>query len=255
MTKTIKLVENNAEVFEFLQGAKDKDGVVHKEFQIREMTGEEEEAISKANVKNNGGKVIRTILERCITHIGTMTPKTEGQAQWREMIQHLAVGDQDIALLKIREETLGEELEVSHGCPSCGQELTTILNTNELEIIPYNGKEVMDFELPKGYVDNKGELHKFGTIRYPNGLDREMLSQMVKNNTGMANTMLLTRCIEKFEGLPSYDQVIRKLSIRDREYLVTLLKENEFGISLETEVICTSCGHAFSGNLNTSNFI
>lgn len=255
MTKIIKLVENNAEVYEFLQGCKDKEGVVYKEFQIKEMTGEEEEAISKANVRNNGGKVIRTILERCITDIGGMTPKSVGMTQWREMIQSLSVGDQDIALLKIREETLGSELEVNHVCPSCGQELTTILDVNELEVIPFNGKDTLDFELPKGYVDNKGELHKFGTIRYPNGLDREMLSQIVKNNSGMANTMLLARCITKFEGLPTYDQVIRKLSIRDREYLVNLLKENEFGVSLETEVMCTSCGHAFKGNLNTSNFI
>lgn len=254
-TNKIKVVSKDEDVFEFLMGYRDDDNVFHREFSVTEMTGEEEEAISKSDVKQNGGKIIRTILERCITSIGTLTQKELGKSKWREVIQSLAVGDQDYALLKIREETLGSEIEVVHQCPSCKQELKTIVDTEDLEILPFMGDEVIHFELPRGYVDKDGNKHISGTLRFPNGLDREMLDQVARSNLGMANTMLLTRCIVDFEELKVYDQIVRKLGIKDRTYLLDLLTEHQFGVNLETEVVCPSCGHMFKGNMSASNFM
>ena len=248
-------IEENEEVFEFLRGYVDTEGHLNKEFQITEMSGEDEEAISKKDTKANAGKVVRVILERCITRMGEHTRKSLGTAKWREAIQSLSIGDQDFALMKIREETLGNEIEVLHNCPECEQELNTIIETDELEIKDFNGLDILDFELPKGFKDKKGVVHKSGTMRYPNGLDRETLNQLIKTNTGMANTMLLTRCIINLGDLTVYDQVIRKLSIRDREYLLKILQENDFGLDMSTEITCTACGTSFKGNLNSTNFI
>ena len=66
---------------------------------------------------------------------------------------------------------------------------------------------------------------------------------------------MLTRLCKFEDGLYVTEDVMRDLTVRDREYLQKLLQENLFGIDLEIDVTCTSCGEEFKGNLNTSNFI
>ena len=242
------------EVFELLAGYVDEEGTVHKEFAIKEITGVEEEAISKPGIRENGGKVVRTILERCITRIGTLTPKV-GQSAWRDIIQSLSVSDQDYALLKIRELTLGSEIEMEHKCPHCKADLRTVVEIHELEIKPFGGEKELDFELPRGYRDKQGTIHRHGKIRFPNGFDREVLDTVARKNIGTANTMLLTRCIVELGDVKIHDNIIRELSIRDREYLLNVIKDNSYGVKLETDITCSSCGEEFRTTLNMVNFL
>ena len=245
------------ELNELLMGYKDSEDKIHREFEVREMTGEDEEAISKNEVKNNGGKVIRTILERCVTRIGDFEKSSYTSTKWRDIINSLTVADQDLMLLKIRTESFGDELEVTHTCPNsdCKEKLNTIINADELEIRPFLGERELSFTLPKGYTDKNGVTHKEGIIRFPNGLDRELLDTVARKNLGTANTMLLTRCVLELGTVTVYDKIIRELSRRDREYLFKLLKENEFGINMQVDVTCSSCGEEFKGGLNLVNFI
>ena len=62
---------------------------------------------------------------------------------------------QDYIMLKIREVTIGKEIEVTHKCGNCKRELVTALDIDELEITPFKGDWEIDFELPRGYVDKK----------------------------------------------------------------------------------------------------
>jgi hypothetical protein len=87
----IKEVIETTEGYSLLDGYKDTDGTIHKDFEVDEMTGAEEEAISKPEIRNNGAKVIRTILERCCTRIGSLTRNNLGSTKWREVIQNLYV--------------------------------------------------------------------------------------------------------------------------------------------------------------------
>lgn len=243
------------EVFEMLVGYKDEEGNFHKEFEITEMTGADEEAIARAEIKSNGAKIIRTVLERCCTRIGKFTRSSVGPAKWREMIQSLLVGDQDFIMLKIREKSIGSELSGNHNCPKCNASLVTTIDIDELEIIPFKGQFEIEFELPRGYRDRNGVTHKFGKLRLPNGLDRELLDPVARKNIGEANTLLLTRCIVDLDGLKVTNDMIRNLSLKDREYLYTLLKDNTFGIKFEVDITCDSCGTEFTASLNMANFL
>lgn len=245
----------NEEVYEMLAGYVDEEGTVHKEFQVKEITGVEEEAISKTGIKENGSKVVRTLLEKCVTRIGVYENSKIPLNKWRSIIQSLTVGDQDFILLKIREETFGKEIETYHKCPSCKAELNAFIDVDELKIIPFNGEREFEFELPKGYKDKNGKVHKIGKLRYPNGHDREILDNIARKNLGTANTMLLTRCITDFGEVKVHDKIVREMSIRDREYLLNLLKENAFGIDLETTINCSNCGEEFTTTLNVVNFL
>ena len=50
------------EVGKFFIGYKDEAGVVHKEFEYREMDGYDEEALAKPKIRNNGSVLMRTLL-------------------------------------------------------------------------------------------------------------------------------------------------------------------------------------------------
>lgn len=253
----IELVIEEDEVFTLLAGYVDADGVCHKEFTVREMNGKDEEAIRKADVKSNGAKVITTLLSRCITRLGTMTRKSVGSEKWFEIIKNLYTGDQDYVMIQIRKVSLGEELEVNHKCPDkdCKADLTTFLDIDELEVIPFKGEREIEFELPKGYKDKKGVVHTEGLMRLPKGIDREILMPLAKQNLAKANTTMLTRLCKFNDGLIVTEDVMSELTIRDRDYLQKLLQEHFFGVKLEVDVTCTSCGLEFTGSLNASNFI
>ena len=258
VTQDINLAEDDSEVFELLAGYKDQSGVIHKEFTLREMTGKDEEAVHKSDIKNNGSKVVSTLLTRCVTRIGTLTPKSVGgKANWENIIKSMFVGDQDFMLIKLRKISIGEEIEVNHVCPNkdCKAKLQTVLNVDELEIVPFSGDREIEFELPRGYKDKKGVLHTTGIMRLPTGLDREVLTPLARTNLAKAETVMLTRLCKFDDGAYVDEDVMSSLSIRDREYLQKLLQEHYFGVRLETEVVCDSCGESFMGTFNASNFI
>ena len=249
--------EEDSQVFELLAGYKDSDGVTHREFTLREITGKDEEAIHKSDTKGNGSKVVSVILSRCVTSIGTLTPKSLGRQKWEELIKSLYTGDQDYMLTQLRKLSIGDEIELNHVCPNkdCKAKLNTVISVDELEVVPFSGERVIEFELPRGYKDKKGVLHKTGTMRLPTGLDREVLTPLAKTNLAKAETVMLTRLCKFDDGAYVDEDVMGSLSIRDREYLQKLLQEHYFGVKLETEITCDSCGESFVGSFNASNFI
>ena len=241
--------------FEMPAGYLDSDGVLHKTFTIREMTGRDEEAISKSDLRQNGAKLITVLLERCVMSIGTLVKKEVGEIKWKEIIKSLYVGDQDYIVLKIRELSMGGEIEVTHICPNCKASMKTLLDVSELEVEPFKGERLIQFELPKGYRDKKGNVHTTGTMKLPTGYDREVLTPIAKKNVAQASTLMLTRLCKFDDGISVTEDVMRDLTIRDREYLQKLLQENLFGVNLEVDVTCVDCGEEFKGNLNSINFI
>lgn len=245
------------QVDKFPRGYKDENGEYQVEFEFREMIGSDEEAIAKPQIKNNGAKMVRTILERCIVRIGDIEAKSVKPTQWTEIIQNLAIGDQDYALMQIRALTLGDELEVrNYVCPHCKEKLDAVFSLDEIPMIPYNGSEVIEFELPKGYTDKEGNVHKIGTLRYPIGLDRELIDTTAKKNISVANSMLMARCITSLGELKNLNDIVKKLSIKDRNYLLKMIQDNNFGYDVnDFDLECSSCGETLTVSLNSASFL
>lgn len=237
-----------------LAGYVDKDGVLHTTFTYREMNGKDEEAISKADVRQNGAKMVNVLVERCVTQIGTLTKKECG-ARWGTVVRELLGGDLDYMAFKIRELSKGKEVEFIHKCPNCGTKLTTIVRTDEFQIKPYMGQSAIDFSLVRGYKDGRGELHKDGIIRLPNGFDREIVTPLFKKNPSTAMTMMLTRLIAFNDGALVTQNLVNEMTLRDREILEKIIKENTFGIDTNIEIVCSSCGQDISGEVGQSNFL
>lgn len=241
--------------FDFLAGYTDKDGVTHTDFELREMTGRDEEAISKGDIKGNICRAVSVMLSRTCVRIGTLTPKSVGIKEWENIIKSLYVGDQDYMVMKLREISFGDEVTIEHQCPSCKRKLSTTFGIDELEIIPFDGVRKIDFTLSRGYTDRKGVTHKEGSMRLATGLDREITIPIAKNNVAKGETALLTRLCSFNDGYTIDGDVMANLTMRDRRYLQDLLKEHLFGIKSSINITCPDCGTDFEGSLNLTNFI
>lgn len=244
--------------YRFFAGLKLPDSnEVIKDFEIREMTGADEESLQVNSRKNmNEARSINKLLERCIVRIGNMTPQTVGVDKWREMIRNIPVPDADYALLMIRRLSFGNDIVLTSTCPECGAGIKTIVPLSELEVKSYGGdsSHTETFSLRTGIIGKNGEAFKEGTMRLPTGIDREILLPLYKQNMGKAKTLMLTRLCT-FEGLKVVtEDMIRNLSLRDRNILTDLNKSmNNFGLDYHTNVYCEKCGADFDSKFEDSS--
>ena len=235
------------------------EGNVYRSFEFREMTGADEEAITSVAKKNSGAKLINKLLERCLTRIGEITPRSIGADAWRKAIESLSVPDQDFAMMKIRKVSLGDEIETASVCPHCGEKVKTFFNIDELEILPYMGDDTQEriIPLPRGYVDNKGVSHNEVVMRLPNGLDREIALPIARTNESKALTLLLTRICKFTDGYPITEGILRDMKLRDRQELEKQNREFvKFGYQYTINVECPACEGEFETVLNgLKNFL
>lgn len=247
--------DDEEEVYQLLAGYVDEHGTVHKEFTLREMTGKDEEAINKADLRGNGPKIASILLSRCVQRIGSITQRSAGAAKWLQIIKEIYSGDQDYMMLQLRRISIGDEITYTNECPHCKAKLTTYLPVDEVGIVEFKGQRFIPFELPKGYKDKKGVLHTQGIMRLATGLDREILIPLARVNPSKAETTMLTRLCKFDDGLPVDDDIMSSLTVRDRRYLQDILQDSLFGLETEIPVTCDTCGESFTGSMNTSNFI
>lgn len=110
-----------------------------------------------------------------------------------------------------------------------------------------------EFTLPKGYVDDEGNLHRQGMMRLATAAD-EILPQKdprVQNNSAYLSVILLSRVIGKLGSLPSVNPaVIEKLFASDLAFLQTLYQQiNGDGIA-HVKATCPKCEHRFEVEVN-----
>ncbi|QNU66048.1 phage tail assembly protein [Ruminiclostridium herbifermentans] len=105
-----------------------------------------------------------------------------------------------------------------------------------------------NFELPKGYVDIDGNLHKKGVMRLATAADEilPLKDQRVQQNPAYLTIILLSRVIVKLGSLQAINtKVIEDLFTADLAYLQDLYQRiNETGTSA-IKVSCPKCLHEF----------
>ena len=119
-------------------------------------------------------------------------------------------------------------------------------------------KTAYTFELPKGYVDEKGQVHREVTLREITGADQEaMLNPQHRNNPARMLTALLARVITRLgtlEGRQVDTSVTANMLKSDRDFLILKLKEIDSGPEMDIDVECPDCGKKFKAMLDISDF-
>lgn len=99
------------------------------------------------------------------------------------------------------------------------------------------------FELPKGYVDGEGNLHKKGTMRLATAADEilPMKDPRVQQNPSYISIILLARVVTKLGTLPAIDtRIIERLFTADLSFLQDLYQKIN---QIDPPVIKTICPH------------
>ena len=117
-----------------------------------------------------------------------------------------------------------------------------------------NLKTEFEFELPMGFVDKEGNLHKKGSMRLATAMDEiTILNDMrVQSNNAYIVIVLLARVITSLGTLASINtNVIENLFASDLTYLQEFYRQiNETG-STRREFICPHCQQPFELDLST----
>ena len=101
-----------------------------------------------------------------------------------------------------------------------------------------------EFELPKGYVDSNGDVHKRGTMRLATAADEilPMRDPRVQQNAGYLTIILLSRVITKLGTLSSINtRVIEGLFTMDLAYLQDLYQRINMSDMPTYKVVCPHC--------------
>mgnify|MGYP003591103308 FL=1 len=244
MSENIKTIMDGLGENEFMLpvGFKDKDGVVHRTVTLTPMTGETEEAIADPKVRDNGGKIITSLLESVTEKVGTLPRVT------KDTIRDLTTIDRDFLLIKNRQVSLGDNINYIDNCNHCRAKNEIHVNLANIEPKYLENEEdrELTFDLPNGYKDASGTVHKEITITLPTGRVQERVAQMVRANPAQATTAMLQLITLKLGTLEFINpDVFKKMTKKDRDFISNKLSELEVGIKFDTEVMCSECGSEF----------
>jgi hypothetical protein len=108
------------------------------------------------------------------------------------------------------------------------------------------------FELPRGYVDDDGVVHREGTMRLATGRDElaPLIDLRVKQNPAYLSIVLLSLVVVRLGTVTTVRaEVIERLFASDLAFLQDLYRRiNAEGHTL-AEVTCPSCDTAFEVDL------
>ncbi len=109
-------------------------------------------------------------------------------------------------------------------------------------------KTEYSFELPRGYVDEDGNLHKTGIMRLATAADEvlPLRDQRVQQNPGYLSIILLARVVTKLGSLRGIDtKTIEKLFTADLSFLQNLYRQiNDVDLP-KVDTICPKCDHQY----------
>jgi hypothetical protein len=104
-------------------------------------------------------------------------------------------------------------------------------------------------ELPGGYIDHQGVLHKDARIREINGSDEEAMARELRNpNVSVPKVvdLLLKRCVEEVGTHKADAQLLSEMLTGDRAALMLAIRILTFGNDWEVpDFPCRLCGQTF----------
>jgi hypothetical protein len=195
------------------------------EIELKEMTGAEEELLTNQRLIRTGD-AINLVLRNCFVRIGDKTEPTVSD------VLDLLSGDRLFSLVRLRQISLGDKVELELNCPNSACRMANCLTVNleELEVTPYTEKREFDFKLPGsktamrfGYLDGHKEKRLAG-LREPN-----------------ITSAMMIRIID-IDGKPPSKKILAEMSMRDRGALREEMARVDAGIDTVVEVECDGCG-------------
>ncbi|MGA1870566.1 MAG: DUF6760 family protein [bacterium] len=234
-------------------GYVDQEGVVHREIELRALSGREEEYLVTQGERESAS-LVTVILSRCIHRIGLLSPVSEKEAR------NLLIADREYLLLKLREITFGDQVQATIPCPwpDCGKKVDIDFSLKDIPIKKLVDKGpyfTMTLSDEAAFTDADGEVYGDITFRLPTGSDQEAVSPYIQKNEAMALTMLLTRCIQNIGPLRAPgEELISRLSPLARMEIEKHMEAVAPRVDLTMVTTCPECGREFTAPFDLHEF-
>lgn len=104
------------------------------------------------------------------------------------------------------------------------------------------------FVLPKGYIDDNGNVHAEGTMRMATAMDEilPLRDPRVRNNEAYLVIILLSQVITRLGTLPKVTpNMVERFFAADIAYLQDLYRQINDVDGHQVLVVCPNCGHEF----------
>lgn len=215
-----------------------KDGVI-KTVQVKELTGEDEEALARASQSMNPFNFLDRLLKCGVVKIGE-----EPTSETEKLLGQMLIGDREALILGIRKATYGEDLEIDEWtCPNCGAKASLSM---ELSDIP-----VTKMDDPLNDATFKVPLRKggFALVNLASGSDQLAIFEKAELTQAQRESILLSRCVESITdvngreiSVAAYPSMTREMSVPDRHKILKELRERQPGPKYdEVEYTCETC--------------
>jgi len=212
---------------------------------VREMTGYEEEVVERKCRAPNTAALSNEILARCMGAPGADFTRSLAR------IRRLLVVERDVALVRLRQQSLGNEVEMIVDCPSCGAENEASFPLDSLPLPVADVPARVSLTL----ADGTGV-----EMRLPTAGDQEDLLNAGISSSSERRTWLLARCLirlgdrERPRDGHFDDEIARGLTIADRRALEAALERALPEFDLQMATICHKCRHEFVTPFDVSAF-
>jgi hypothetical protein len=195
------------------------------EIELREMTGGEEELLTNQRLIRNGDAV-NQVLANCVLRIGE-----KGEVGTSDVLDMLS-GDRLFTLVKLRQVSLGDEVELELVCPNqaCRAKNHALVNLDGLPVTPYGEEREFVFTLPAS-----GSKVRFVHL---DGHKEKRLAQMQEPSISAA---MMIRILD-IDGKAPSKKALAEMPMRDRSAVRQEMLRVDAGIDTKVEIDCDSCG-------------
>jgi hypothetical protein len=163
------------------------------------------------------------------------------------MVRGLILAERDQALVRLRQISLGDVVELAIDCPDCGA-------ANQIDFAL--SRLPMDTPAPVETVEVGLEGGRTATLRPPNAGDQEDLLDAGDLGNAGRRTWLLARLLLRHDGRtgPFDEGYTRALSVGDRRAMEAALESSGATLDLRMSARCHACGRDFVAPFDVSSF-
>lgn len=219
----------------------DSSGTLHREVDLKEMTGRDEDLLSNPSSKNFVGSM-NQVFANCITRIGSLTEPHEIMAA----IPKLRIGDRAFLKIQLRRLSLGDIYQVAIPCPSCGQTpdggYETNLGALKKNIPKDAAQTTLTVKTPSG---------RTVVIRELTGEDEFRFSRLLKDHKDDFMSAFMAMCVASVDGkdVDYMSYPLQSMVSRDRAAVRGAIDKLGGGVEQHLEFECPKCGHEFEADL------
>jgi hypothetical protein len=228
------VIQESVEPFVELPRGLIYNGTWQKRATVRELTGVDEESISRVK---EVADIYNTVLALGTVRIGEMELGTLPLSDRQGYLGQLLLGERDQLYVGIVRMTYGDDKTLPYKCPSCGevQNLTVTLS-EDFPVQVVDDVERTEFD----YTTSKGDQILY---RPAVGSDQSEILKRKSATLAEQNTLMLSRCIKEVNGELLVDPVAyaRKLPMRDRNAILAELVSRQPKVDMTVTIECVGC--------------